>query len=373
MDLEDIQSARSRERRTDSLQPLADSFYEDAGAFVRELRAKRTEVAAAADDPFDSPDVRRLTNSIKTAENTVEAIYERRVGKVVKLASLDAAGMTPDDDGLTPEERDLFGTLTEAIEHNRNEVIEGLATTDDGTSDPTGDEPIADAEPDPRPESGSGSESDSDPGLEPEPGIESGSELDAAETDATTAASRTAHRANVDGATGGVADRDANPVADGKGTTDADTNTDVNADAVGAADAMGAPAGTAPREPGSGAGREDANTASADAGAPAGPTNAARSTDTVDAGGPSTRGGSDSDRRTDPDHDSGAEGRDRTGTGTGNESGTTDRETIRVTRDVGEIVGIDERVYELASEDVVTLPTANAKPLVDRNAAERLD
>ena len=160
MDLEDIQSARSRERRTDSLQPLADSFYEDAGAFVRELRAKRTEVAAAADDPFDSPDVRRLTNSIKTAENTVEAIYERRVGKVVKLASLDAAGMTPDDDGLTPEERDLFGTLTEAIEHNRNEVIEGLATTDDGTSDPTGDEPIADAEPDPRPESGSGSELD---------------------------------------------------------------------------------------------------------------------------------------------------------------------------------------------------------------------
>jgi len=147
----------------------------------------------------------------------------------------------------------------------------------------------------------------------------------------------------------------------------------VDAEAVGAADAMGAPAGTAPREPGPGAGREDANTASADAGAPAGPTNAARSTDTVDAGGPSTRGGSDSDRRTDPDHDSGAEGRDRTGTGTGNESGTTDRETIRVTRDVGEIVGIDERVYELASEDVVTLPTANAKPLVDRNAAERLD
>ena len=371
MDLEDIQSARSRERRTDSLQPLADSFYEDAGAFVRELRAKRTEVAAAADDPFDSPDVRRLTDSIKTAENTVEAIYERRVGKVVKLASLDAAGMTPDDDGLTPEERDLFGTLTEAIEHNRNEVIEGLAMTDDGASDPTGDEPIADAEPDPRPESGSGSESDSDPGLEPEPRIESGSELDAAETDATTAASRTAHGANVDGATGGVADRDANPVADGKGTTD--TNTDVDAEAVGAADAMGAPAGTAPREPGPGAGREDANTASADAGAPAEPTNAARSTDTVDAGSPSTRGGSDSDRRTDPDHDSGTEGRDRTGTGTGNESGTTDRETIRVTRDVGEIVGIDERVYELASEDVVTLPTANAKPLVDRNAAERLD
>ena len=116
MELEEIQSARSRERRTDSLQPLADSFYTEAGEFITELRAKRTEIAAEADDPFDSSEVRRLTNSIETAENTVEAIYERRVGKVLKLASLDAAGMSTDDNGLTPEERDLFGTLTDAIE-----------------------------------------------------------------------------------------------------------------------------------------------------------------------------------------------------------------------------------------------------------------
>ena len=35
--------------------------------------------------------------------------------------------------------------------------------------------------------------------------------------------------------------------------------------------------------------------------------------------------------------------------------------------------GVDEREYDLASEDVVTLPAENADPLVQRDAAERLD
>jgi DNA replication factor GINS len=54
-------------------------------------------------------------------------------------------------------------------------------------------------------------------------------------------------------------------------------------------------------------------------------------------------------------------------------SETVDRTTVRITRDVGEIFGVDERSYELTSEDVVTLPEANADPLVEKDAAEKLD
>ncbi|MFB6079294.1 MAG: hypothetical protein ABEJ80_10000, partial [Halarchaeum sp.] len=49
------------------------------------------------------------------------------------------------------------------------------------------------------------------------------------------------------------------------------------------------------------------------------------------------------------------------------------RETVRITRDVGEILGVDEREYTLAADDVVTLPSENAEPLLARDAAERLD
>ncbi|MFC6729727.1 hypothetical protein ACFQDG_13835, partial [Natronoarchaeum mannanilyticum] len=50
-----------------------------------------------------------------------------------------------------------------------------------------------------------------------------------------------------------------------------------------------------------------------------------------------------------------------------------DRTTVRITEDVGEIFGVDEREYELSAEDVVTLPETNAEPLIERDAAERLD
>jgi len=50
-----------------------------------------------------------------------------------------------------------------------------------------------------------------------------------------------------------------------------------------------------------------------------------------------------------------------------------DRTTLRITRDVGEIFGVDGREYTLRSEDIVTLPTTNAEPLVEQDAAMRVE
>jgi DNA replication factor GINS len=45
---------------------------------------------------------------------------------------------------------------------------------------------------------------------------------------------------------------------------------------------------------------------------------------------------------------------------------------VYVTRDVGEIMGVDDRTYRLAAEDVVDLPAENAAALLARDAAEPL-
>ena len=50
-----------------------------------------------------------------------------------------------------------------------------------------------------------------------------------------------------------------------------------------------------------------------------------------------------------------------------------DRTTLRITRDVGEIFGVDQRTYTLETDDVVTLPAENATPLVQQDAAEKLE
>jgi DNA replication factor GINS len=69
------------------------------------------------------------------------------------------------------------------------------------------------------------------------------------------------------------------------------------------------------------------------------------------------------------------------GPGAGDEPESTDgapaadpdeRTTVRITADVGEIYGVDDRDYDLAAEDVVDLPADNAAPLIEKEAAERL-
>ncbi len=251
MNLEDLRSAQVEERGTDSLQPLRPTFYEEAAAYLAELRDRRNDLAARLDDPFDSEEVRQLNDELETAEEVVEALYERRVGKLVKRASLAAAGMAVDEEGLTEEEQALFGDLVERIEANRSAVLDAL---------------------------------------EAEPGVVEDS------PDAV--------------------DRDAGPPE----TADETTSPDLAA--------------------------ED-----------------------PEAGTPEAPEAPDRGIEADPVPDDGAS----TPVESPPETDRTDRLTVRITDPVGEIYGVDDRVYTLEAEDVVTLPAPNAQPLLDRGAAQRID
>ena len=50
-----------------------------------------------------------------------------------------------------------------------------------------------------------------------------------------------------------------------------------------------------------------------------------------------------------------------------------ERVIVRATSDIGEIMGADERTYQLQEGDVVTLPTVNADPLIKKGAAVEVD
>jgi DNA replication factor GINS len=282
MNLDELRSVQAKERRKDSLQHLRDSFYGDVAAYIGDLKAQRKRAAEAAADPFSSPEVGRLTDEIETAEEVVDAIYERRVGKVVKLASFAAADMPVDEEGLTSEERELFDDLVVRIEENRATVLDTLAGS-----------------------RGRPAESDG--------------------ADATEAAD---------------APRVGEESVGAAGPTPSDGNV--------LADAMGG-ASTATGASGEGVAEPDAP--------PADETAAAPSADAVRGG---DRDGGDARAESDDGPATTAEP-------------NTERTTVRITRDVGAILGVDDREYDLAREDVVTLPAANAEPLLQRNAAERID
>ena len=341
MNLDELQSAQARERQSSDLQHLRSSFYQEVGEFIGELTEKRARAVEAADDPFSEPEVRRLSDDIETAEGTVEAIYERRVGKVVKKASIAAAGMPVEEDGLTTEEAALFDELVDRIEENRETV---LSVLDGSPSVSCSVDGIGDG----APEGTGGAPGSSGTGPDPE-----GTDRDTASAGGDTQRGDTDGISAADLMGGGSdapadepappdepADAAAEPTAGAPPPSDADPDvpaveavppaTDGPTPADGAADPGPQPSDDTP-----------------EVGAAAGPT---APNGRAESGEPPSDGGS---------------------TATGGQQGLR-RATVRITADVGSIVGADDRDYDLAPEDVVTLPEPNADVLVEKDAAERL-
>ena len=312
MNLDELQSVQARERQSSDLQHLRSSFYREVGEYVRELTEKRARLVEAADDPFSSPEVRKLSDDIETAEGTVEAIYERRVGKVVKKASIAAAGMPVDDDGLTDEEETLFEELVDRIERNRESVLAVLdgegpsvsCSIDGGAPE------AASADPDPTPETAAPTETPADEGVDAADLMGGGQQDAGAEASSGSEAGEARASGAPESAPGQRADSPPEPP-----TADLD------------------PVEESPPDP-------------------------------TDAG---SAGETDGDSRP-ADRSSEDDGT----AGSGETLPGMPRTTVRITDEVGEVVGADDRDYDLGAEDVVTLPKPNADVLVGKDAAEQL-
>lgn len=123
MDLSELHRVLRQERSTDSLQELRATFYGDVAAYLEDLRDQRAAAAEEVDDPFRSARVSELTSEIDSAEHVAEAVYQRRIGKLVDEASLVATGNGETSGGLTAEEQALFEDLVERIRDNRESVM----------------------------------------------------------------------------------------------------------------------------------------------------------------------------------------------------------------------------------------------------------
>ncbi len=318
MDIDELQTVQSKERQKDSLQHLRDSFYEDVAAYIAELKAEREQVAEAADEPFSDPEVSRLSDDIERAEDVVEAIYERRVGKVVKMASFAAADMPVEEEGLTTQERDLFEDMVGRIGENRSRVLDILAGEGDSMPTSPGGAPGA------QPEPTKPAESPERTSPEPEP--------------STTDSPDHSEPAVGTGAPASTTDESSD-------TPDAPPDAPPDE-----SDMPPAPPEEAvdPRSDGG----VDERSSSANQNASRSGSVAAESGD----------GASGTTEPSTPSADEGAGGTDD----------AEDRTTVRVTEDVGRMLGVDDREYELKSDDVVALPSDNADALLQREAAERL-
>jgi DNA replication factor GINS len=351
MNIDELQSVRDRERQTDKPQQLRESFYADVGAFVEQLRAERERAAERHDSPY-ADEVMQLTDEIDAAQQLVEDIHERRIGKVVKAASLEAAELSPEVDGLTTEERELFGHLVSDIEHHRQDVLSTVEGEDPGSTESTTAE-------------------DESPGVTTDSSETAAADLMGPDSDAPENSDRD-QTGREPGSEQGHKSRSEHPTPE-----DLQSNTRGDADSTngtapdGTADVPGDASAGPDRAQQGGSGSPQAD------GHPAPETDGGDETDSGPPAPDDQSAGPNSHPGARPEADA-EDGRSTPAHPEESEQSTPEigadpeRERVLITENVATFVGSDDRDYDLAAEDVVTLPSTNADLLVQRDAARRL-
>ena len=395
MNLDELRSVQSKERRKDSLQQLRDSFYQDVAAYIQDLRAERDRRAEQVDNPFSDDEVRQRSDKLDTAEEVAEALYERRVGKVVKLASFAAADMSASEKGMTIEEQELFDDLVARIKQNKTSVLDVLAgeqTDDISPPTDTADSPVStptESTPPTEPSATPPATADDDPttvgganahGAEPHP---TPPEADAEADDVLASAMGEATDANPgaekrpvaaeppndpeyagdsDAATGD----DGVPTPDGGSTVPSEQHNDTSPTQ---------PSSPSPAPPRS----DESSTPQPEPAATESPSTDSPPTESSAAGTTATTAMPQSDVAAEPTvngstaQQSARAEADATTESVATAADTTPRTLVRITDDVGTIFGVDEREYTLQAGDVVTLPTTNAEVLLKQDAATKLN
>ncbi|MDI6902373.1 MAG: hypothetical protein QMC77_01390 [Methanocellales archaeon] len=118
MNLEDLRLIQANERRSEGLQELERDFYGQVRAYISALEEERHKV--------ESSQAMRIDDELRSARRVIEGIFERRMGKIVKMASSRASGLQISPKGATPEELEVFEQLTDLIEGSRATILDPI-------------------------------------------------------------------------------------------------------------------------------------------------------------------------------------------------------------------------------------------------------
>ena len=115
MNLDDLRLIQVNERRSEGLQELERDFYGQVRAYIKALEEDKRNMEA--------PQAMKIDDELRSVRSVIEGIFNRRIGKIVKMASLRASGSQESPKGVTPEELDLFEQLTDLISRSRAIIL----------------------------------------------------------------------------------------------------------------------------------------------------------------------------------------------------------------------------------------------------------
>lgn len=109
-----------RNERKSKLVPLGSDFYEKVAGQLRELEEEKSRIEDISGSKYAIID-----DELRTARKSIENIIERRIGKIIKEASLHASSKQKADiDSMTAEERGLYNKLLELMMEWRGALLD---------------------------------------------------------------------------------------------------------------------------------------------------------------------------------------------------------------------------------------------------------
>ncbi len=116
MNLDDLRLIQVKERRSEVLQELERDFYGQVRIYIQALETDKNKVEA--------PQAMKIDDELRSVRRVIADLFDRRIGKIVKMASLKAGGSQESLKGATPEELDLFEQLTALISRSRADILD---------------------------------------------------------------------------------------------------------------------------------------------------------------------------------------------------------------------------------------------------------
>ncbi len=107
MNLDDLKVIRNDERRSRKLTPLKENFYTELKTYLSSLTDSKNA---------------HITDEYKNALQVAEAIYDKRVAKIIKLAALAAKGHK-ENAPVTEEETKLFEIIYDAFTRYKEDML----------------------------------------------------------------------------------------------------------------------------------------------------------------------------------------------------------------------------------------------------------
>ena len=105
-----IRKIKEEEKNNSKLSELPENFYENANTYLQQKR----KIEASGD--------RKTGLEIKTIENLIKDVFDRRERKILDLVIISArTGIPPEN--LTQEEETVFNNLMNIIKQRRDETL----------------------------------------------------------------------------------------------------------------------------------------------------------------------------------------------------------------------------------------------------------